>query len=398
MWKFNKQSNCVEEQSTMDAPSFHFSFISFIEEDYVKEYLSDYKKHKDGLRSIPVSGKVTWEDGEDVTGKFTVEEENFEKVVIPNVDFSKVVYLADAYPEKNQPIEYETDRDLEESLFNGVPEDIKNKIISESDWQTTNGHGWVDEAARENIIRSAIFGYLLSQPKEHKSDIPENKLPKDHYFFDGVFLPVKVIPINNTDNCCALCKGVGKTCDEGGAFIYCNILNHYSMQESGLDISGDSRVGCNNFRPKRPLKVDIEQEFKELNIYINDIWDYYVNNNGKDAGHLMIAFMDKWNAFQKRIINQTQSLTVSNGENKLSSGNQHKWQDDWDMEEQGFLNEEVSNGVEAIEKVFYKNFSYEHPKNVADFLNDNPEVKIIQIINIQSGYGLGLFYKSKKEI
>lgn len=79
-------------------------------------------------------------------------------------DFTNVVYLADACPE-SQPIEYETDNELEESLFNGVPDDIKNKIISESDWRATNGHGGVDEITRENFILASVFGYLLSKNK-----------------------------------------------------------------------------------------------------------------------------------------------------------------------------------------------------------------------------------------
>lgn len=184
MWKYNLKSNCVEEQPTIEMPNNNYDFPpdgpsdSMLRSaiDHFDEEWGKYNNHCNSLRSIPVSGKVTWEDGEDVTDKFTVEEENFEKVVVPIVDFSKVVYLADACPEKNQPIEYETDRELEESLFNGVPEDIKNKIISESDWRATNGHGGVDEVTKENFIQATIFGYLLSKPKEHKSD--ENSLPK----------------------------------------------------------------------------------------------------------------------------------------------------------------------------------------------------------------------------
>lgn len=174
MWKYNLKTTCIEEPvecRTCDGVGWYEG----------GETLKTTCPHCCGTgiiinRSIPVSGKTTWEDGEDVTDKFTVEEENFEKVVVPIVDFSKVVYLADACPEKNQPIEYGTDRELEESLFNGVSEEIKNKIISESDWRATNGHGGVDEVTKENFIQAAIFGYLLSQPKEHKSD--ENSLPK----------------------------------------------------------------------------------------------------------------------------------------------------------------------------------------------------------------------------
>lgn len=87
-------------------------------------------------------------------------------------------------------------------------------------------------------------------------------LPPDTYFFDKVLLPVKIIPIANTENCCRRCRGLGETCDDGGAFIYCDILNHYAMQDSGLDVSGDSNVGCNNFRPT--LEAIQKDEEKQL--------------------------------------------------------------------------------------------------------------------------------------
>jgi hypothetical protein len=43
---------------------------------------------------------------------------------------------------------------------------------------------------------------------------------------------------------------------------------------------------------------EVEQDFKELNLYIDDL-SY---NNRKDAGHLWIAFNDKFNAFKNRIL------------------------------------------------------------------------------------------------
>lgn len=111
----------------------------------------------------------------------------------------------------------------------------------------------------------------------------ESNLPKNHYFIDGILLPVEIIPINNTENCCRKCKGVGKTCDEGGAFIYCDILNHFVMQESGFDVSGDSYVGCNNFQP---IVVDkeIELDYEDLlSIIASNLYNIH-DHSGK---HLM---------------------------------------------------------------------------------------------------------------
>lgn len=49
-------------------------------------------------------------------------------------------------------------------------------------------------------------------------------------------------------------------------------------------------------------RQDLVQDFKELNKYIDNIYDYYIRNNGKDAGHLWIAFSDKFNAFRNKIL------------------------------------------------------------------------------------------------
>jgi len=47
--------------------------------------------------------------------------------------------------------------------------------------------------------------------------------------------------------------------------------------------------------------ADIEQDFKQLNIYLTDIYEHSVRQI-KDAGNLWIQFSDKFNAFQKKIL------------------------------------------------------------------------------------------------
>lgn len=46
----------------------------------------------------------------------------------------------------------------------------------------------------------------------------------------------------------------------------------------------------------------IVQEFKELNIYLDDIYQQGATGEPKDAGNLWIAFTDKFNAFKKRLL------------------------------------------------------------------------------------------------
>ena len=104
------------------------------------------------------------------------------------------------------------------------------------------------EKIRELVIRAITDPNQLTNVVD---EIESRQLLKDdQYMLDGIFLPVTIIPIANTENKCEKCKGVGKTCDEGGSFVYCDILNHYAMQESGLELSGDSNNGCNNFKSK----------------------------------------------------------------------------------------------------------------------------------------------------
>ena len=104
-------------------------------------------------------------------------------------------------------------------------------------------------------------------------------LPENTYFIDGIFLPVKIVPINNTEKCCRKCRGSGDTCDNGGSFVYCIVLNHYAMQDSGLDVSGGSNVGCNNFRPLEEHPSTIQSEVENI---AGEVYKNLVDGNVKD--------------------------------------------------------------------------------------------------------------------
>ena len=48
-------------------------------------------------------------------------------------------------------------------------------------------------------------------------------------------------------------------------------------------------------------------------------------------------------------------------------------------------------------KVFHKRFEYGDASDVLKFINTNP-IKIVQIVPINSGYGVAVYYKSENEI
>lgn len=49
-----------------------------------------------------------------------------------------------------------------------IPEIIKNKIVGEANWRSTNGHGGVDDITRDNFILAAEYGYQLSLLSIHE--------------------------------------------------------------------------------------------------------------------------------------------------------------------------------------------------------------------------------------
>src|SRR5678810_516669 len=63
-----------------------------------------------------------------------------------------------------------------------IPIAIFNKIVAEANWQSTNGHGGVDDITRDNFIQSASFGYSLAQQeiKERDAEIAALRGFRDH--------------------------------------------------------------------------------------------------------------------------------------------------------------------------------------------------------------------------
>lgn len=59
----------------------------------------------------------------------------------------------------------------------------------------------------------------------------------------------KIKIIKNTKNCCCRCKGYGKDCEDGGAWIYCTNIpeleKHKDYNETG------ETDGCNLFNSKK---------------------------------------------------------------------------------------------------------------------------------------------------
>lgn len=50
-----------------------------------------------------------------------------------------------------------------------IPIPIKNKIVGEANWRSTNGHGGVDDITRDNFIQAAQYGYSLAQEEMAQS-------------------------------------------------------------------------------------------------------------------------------------------------------------------------------------------------------------------------------------
>lgn len=86
-------------------------------------------------------------------------------------------------------------------------------------------------------------------------------------------------------------------------------LKHYEEASSAIHhwssfVEAAIKAYNPEWQKQQPLGLrdeEIKQEFKELSIYLDDIYFQHVNNT-KDAGHLWIAFTDKFNAFKKKLL------------------------------------------------------------------------------------------------
>lgn len=140
MWKYNESSNTVDEQPTMDKPDMK-DFPTEVGGFEFMNAMDNYEKHLASLRSIPVQGKVKWDHGEDVTGKFSIETKHpglYEK------DFAK--------PHRKA---YNSVKEMFNDIANGrddVPDLQQQALEHISDYDLFN---W-DEALTENE-----FSYLL---------------------------------------------------------------------------------------------------------------------------------------------------------------------------------------------------------------------------------------------
>jgi hypothetical protein len=78
----------------------------------------------------------------------------------------------------------------------------------------------------------------------------------------------------------------------------------------------------------KPVITDeeIKQCFKELDIYVDDIYDYYINHKGKDSGNLWVQFSDKFSAFKKQTLAALNTysidkwISIDDKTNKLPDG------------------------------------------------------------------------------
>jgi hypothetical protein len=53
--------------------------------------------------------------------------------------------------------------------------------------------------------------------------------------------------IETNENCCCSCKGRGKECEEGGAWIYCSLRG---ANDEKFDADCGENLGCNHFQKR----------------------------------------------------------------------------------------------------------------------------------------------------
>ena len=81
------------------------------------------------------------------------------------------------------------------------------------------------------------------------------------HFLPGILLPVVIVPVRNTTNSCNNCKGISESCDNGGAWMYCDALQ-ILLRDKTFDETGE-KDGCNLFRPKNPpVKEEGERVYR----------------------------------------------------------------------------------------------------------------------------------------
>lgn len=74
----------------------------------------------------------------------------------------------------------------------------------------------------------------------------------------------------------------------------------YEGGQSLFDANTTITALQSSLKEKEELRNEIDQDFKELNIYFDDLYHHAVIQV-KDCGQLWIEFSDKFRAFEKRI-------------------------------------------------------------------------------------------------
>lgn len=99
--------------------------------------------------------------------------------------------------------------------------------------------------------------------------------------------------------------------EEAAVRISENIQPPLTAKEQAFFVAGFQE--CIKWQKQQPLGLrdeEIKQEFKELSIYLDDIYCQHLNNT-KDAGHLWIAFIDKFNAFKNKLLQPSTPAPVN---------------------------------------------------------------------------------------
>lgn len=104
--------------------------------------------------------------------------------------------------------------------------------------------------------------------------------------------------------------------DGGGAPHYVTVCSMEELQSHVSHFNSIEEIQFARPIPQSSLKEEIEQNFKELSLYLDDLC--LNGHEVKDAGHLWIAFTDKFNAFKKKILSSLTPKSIRDTVNPVA--------------------------------------------------------------------------------
>jgi hypothetical protein len=167
-----------------------------------------------------------------------------------------------------------------------IPEVIKNKIVAEANWRSTNGHGGVDDQLRDEFINHAEWGYQLATQQEGIIGIKKLGKPNDDgWRYDSEELRLFTAKVNEQECCETL------SMEEVEAVLLA--LDESSPNQLQQEIE-EVEETAKSFREYSLLRIyELEKERDELKVLMEYI--YKGNISGSDESKDTL-----WEDFKKR--------------------------------------------------------------------------------------------------